>query len=286
MAPTSMCPIVVERHEEGAEAQTKPRCPSMRLATFLTPDGAERAPARSATIASSPSPTAPCRDRLATGDRTPADGEDRARRRDPARPRAATAGDLRIGLNYAAHAAETGMELPEQPIVFMKLPSSRVPPARPVEVPAGRPRLDYEAELASSSAARGDRGLRRRRRRLRPRPPAARAAVDARQGLRRLCPWGPWITTADEVADAEALRIGSGSTARCARTRRTADLIFGRRRWSTSSPRRSRSSPATSSSPARRGRRHVDGPAAVPRLRRRRADRDRAPRRDRARHRR
>src|SRR5919107_870808 len=32
-----------------------------------------------------------------------------------------------IGLNYAAHAAETGSELPKAPLVFMKLPSSSVP---------------------------------------------------------------------------------------------------------------------------------------------------------------
>src|SRR5690349_10542742 len=40
-----------------------------------------------------------------------------------------------IGLNYAAHAAETGQALPEFPIVFMKLPSSSAPPNGPVACP-------------------------------------------------------------------------------------------------------------------------------------------------------
>ncbi len=41
-----------------------------------------------------------------------------------------------IGRNYAAHAAELGNELPEKPMVFMKLPTSSVPPSGPVRCPA------------------------------------------------------------------------------------------------------------------------------------------------------
>ena len=44
-----------------------------------------------------------------------------------------------IGLNYAAHAAETGAELPEFPMVFLKLPSSSVPPSGPGPLPRRRP---------------------------------------------------------------------------------------------------------------------------------------------------
>src|SRR4051794_13546212 len=71
--------------------------------------------------------------RLASGDRTPADGdtwplsEVTFHAPVPA-PRAI----FGIGLNYAAHAAETGRPLPEFPIVFMKLPPSSVPPHGPV----------------------------------------------------------------------------------------------------------------------------------------------------------
>src|SRR5918997_2026582 len=53
-----------------------------------------------------------------------------------------------IGLNYAAHAQEQGRELPEFPIVFMKLPSSSAPPGGPIRCPAVVKRLDYEGELA------------------------------------------------------------------------------------------------------------------------------------------
>src|SRR3954452_16840696 len=77
------------------------------------------------------------RDRLASGDRTPAAGP----AHDVAgvtllapvpQPRAI----FGIGLNYAAHAAETGKELPEAPMVFLKLPSSSVPGSGPVRCPA------------------------------------------------------------------------------------------------------------------------------------------------------
>ena len=62
-----------------------------------------------------------------------------------------------IGRNYAAHAAELGNELPEQPIVFMKLPTSSVPPAGPVRCPAVVEQLDYEGELAVVMGAEGGR---------------------------------------------------------------------------------------------------------------------------------
>ena len=71
-------------------------------------------------------------DRLASGDRTPADGAeyplaDVTLLAPVPRPRAI----FGIGLNYRAHAGETGQELPEAPIVFMKLPSSSAgPPVR------------------------------------------------------------------------------------------------------------------------------------------------------------
>src|SRR3712207_1627592 len=87
-------------------------------------------------------------DRLASGDRTPADGarhalDDVTLLAPVPRPRAI----FGIGLNYAAHAAEQGRDLPEQPIVFMKLPTSSVPPGGPVRCPQVVKRLDYEGEL-------------------------------------------------------------------------------------------------------------------------------------------
>ena len=53
-----------------------------------------------------------------------------------------------IGMNYAAHAAESGSEPPEQPIVFFKHPNTVVGPDDGVLVPRGSTKTDWEVELA------------------------------------------------------------------------------------------------------------------------------------------
>ena len=53
-----------------------------------------------------------------------------------------------IGLNYAAHAAESGAELPKHPIVFFKHPNTVVGPNDEVLVPRGSTKTDWEVELA------------------------------------------------------------------------------------------------------------------------------------------
>ena len=184
--------------------------------------------------------------RLRSGDRTPASGPEHAlddvELLAPHTPRAI----FGIGLNYRAHAAEQGLEPPEQPIVFMKLPTSAAAPGAPVPRPPVVRRLDYEGELAVVMGAGGvvagyavaddvsARDLQRRE------PQWTRA-----KGADGFCPFGPWVTTADEVADPEALALARGSTASCARTRPPPTSSSGPRRSSTSSVRRSRSSPAT-----------------------------------------
>jgi len=55
---------------------------------------------------------------------------------------------LGIGLNYRDHAAETGMPIPEVPIVFAKASSCVSGPYDPVLQPKGFERMDYEVELA------------------------------------------------------------------------------------------------------------------------------------------
>jgi acylpyruvate hydrolase len=168
-------------------------------------------------------------DRLASGDRTPARGE-----RWPLaevellapvpRPRAI----FGIGLNYASHAAEQGAKVPEQPIVFMKLPTSSAAPGAPVRCPEVVRRLDYEGELAVVMGADGEvagfavaddvsaRDLQKRE------PQWTRA-----KGSDGFCPWGPWITTADEVADPEALRLRTWVNGELRQDAPTSDLIFG-----------------------------------------------------------
>jgi acylpyruvate hydrolase len=168
------------------------------------------------------------RDRLASGDRSPAGGSDFALDEvellAPHVPRAI----FGIGLNYLAHAQEQNAELPEVPIVFMKLPSSVVAPGAPVRAPAVVHRLDYEGELAVVMGAAGEvagfavaddltaRDLQRRERQW------TRA-----KGFDGSCPFGPWITTADEIPDPGALALRTWVNGELRQDSNTNDLIFG-----------------------------------------------------------
>ena len=52
-----------------------------------------------------------------------------------------------IGLNYSDHAAESGMEVPPEPIIFMKATSAICGPNDPVIIPRGSEKTDWEVEL-------------------------------------------------------------------------------------------------------------------------------------------
>lgn len=201
----------------------------MRLATFLGPSddvlAGEVIDDRVVAFADGSS----VRDRLASGDRSPASGPDFALAdvtllAPVPQPRAI----FGIGLNYAAHAAETGLEKPEWPIVFMKLPSSSVAPGGPVRCPAVVRRLDYEAELAVVIGAGGAIGGYAvaddvSARDLQGREPQWTRA----KGADTFCPWGPWVTTADSVPDPESLAIRSWVNGELRQDATTSDLIFG-----------------------------------------------------------
>jgi 2-keto-4-pentenoate hydratase/2-oxohepta-3-ene-1,7-dioic acid hydratase in catechol pathway len=168
-------------------------------------------------------------DRLRSGDRTPAAGEafalDDVTLLAPLMRPPAIFG---IGLNYASHAAETGAERPERPVVFMKLPSSAAPPHEPVRCPKVVHRLDYEGELAVVIGAGGEvagyavaddvtaRDLQGRE------PQWTRA-----KGADGFCPFGPWITTVEDAPDPHDLRLRTWVNGELRQDATTADLIFG-----------------------------------------------------------
>ena len=53
-----------------------------------------------------------------------------------------------IGLNYAKHAAESGMQIPKEPVLFFKATSAIVGPNDDVVIPKGSTKTDWEVELA------------------------------------------------------------------------------------------------------------------------------------------
>jgi acylpyruvate hydrolase len=201
----------------------------MKLATFTTGGELRAGQVRGDQIVAFEEGTV--RDRLASGDRAQATGEafalaDVTLLAPVPRPRAI----FGIGLNYAAHAAESGKQPPEFPMVFMKLPTSSVPPGGPVRRPRVVEQLDYEAELVVVIGGGGEiagwavaddvsaRDLQARE------PQWTRA-----KGFDTSCPWGPWVTTVDELPDANRLRIGSWVNGEQRQDSTTDDLIFGPR---------------------------------------------------------
>ena len=125
---------------------------------------------------------------------------------------------LAIGLNYADHIAETGAKTPEHQTWFSKAATAANGPYAPVEAPRASSAVDYEAELVAVIGVRG-RNISRE---------GAHGAVfgyccgndvSVRDWQLRTSQWvlgksfdthapfGPWITTSDEVGDPHALGI-------------------------------------------------------------------------------
>ena len=124
-----------------------------------------------------------------------------------------------IGLNYADHAAETGAAIPAEPIVFNKWTSAIVGPDDDVEIPRGSVKTDWEVELGVVIGKPGryideadamshvagycvvndvserefqiERG----------------GTWDKGKGCDTFGPTGPWMVTADEVADPQNLKM-------------------------------------------------------------------------------
>ncbi len=55
---------------------------------------------------------------------------------------------IAVGLNYADHARESGLELPKEPLFWFKAPTSLIPDGAKIEIPFSNHRVDFEAELA------------------------------------------------------------------------------------------------------------------------------------------
>jgi len=139
-----------------------------------------------------------------------------------------------IGLNYSDHAAESGMQVPPEPVVFNKWTSAIVGPDDAVEIPRGSLKTDWEVELGVVIGQGG--------RYIEPADALSHVAGycvvndvserefqldrsgtwDKGKGCDTFGPTGPWLVTADEVPDPQALgmwlevdghRYQNGSTA-------------------------------------------------------------------------
>ena len=147
---------------------------------------------------------------------------------------------LCIGMNYAAHAAESGSAPPEVPIVFQKTPNTVVGPYDEVAVPRNSAKTDWEVELGvvigrrasylSSPSESMDHvagfvladDMSEREFQIE----VSGGQWGKGKSAPGFCPTGPWLVTPDEV-DHGALRLRSWVNGEPRQDSTTADMVFG-----------------------------------------------------------
>jgi 2-keto-4-pentenoate hydratase/2-oxohepta-3-ene-1,7-dioic acid hydratase in catechol pathway len=145
-----------------------------------------------------------------------------------------------VGLNYRDHAIETGAELPTEPVLFLKASDTVIGPDDDVLVPRGSERTDYEVELAVVIG---------RTARYLSSPADAPGVIagyaisndvserefqlercgqwDKGKSCETFNPFGPWLVTADEIPDPQALRLRCWVNGELRQDGSTADMAFG-----------------------------------------------------------
>jgi 2-keto-4-pentenoate hydratase/2-oxohepta-3-ene-1,7-dioic acid hydratase in catechol pathway len=132
-----------------------------------------------------------------------------------------------IGMNYEDHIAETGSSRPDQPLVFLKLPSSAAPGNGEIRCPAVVKRLDYEGELAVVIGAGGSVAGYAIADDLTARDLQKRESQWTRaKGADGFCPYGPWITTVDEVPNPHQLALRTWVNGQLRQNSSTANMLF------------------------------------------------------------
>lgn len=145
-----------------------------------------------------------------------------------------------VGLNYADHVAETGAELPSEPVLFLKTTDTVIGPCDDVLIPRGSDRTDYEVELAV---------VIRQTARYLATPDDAAAVIagytisndvsertfqldrggqwDKGKCCETFNPLGPWLVTADEIPHPQALGLRLWVNGELRQNGTTADMLFG-----------------------------------------------------------
>lgn len=145
---------------------------------------------------------------------------------------------LCIGLNYRDHATESGMALPDEPIVFSKHTSALSGPTDDIPLPPKSTRMDWEVELAvvigreAYGVSEAD-ALSHVAGYTLCNDVSERAFQIERGGQwikgkssPGFCPLGPVLVTADEVPDPQALRLWLSVNGEAMQDGSTADMVF------------------------------------------------------------
>lgn len=143
-----------------------------------------------------------------------------------------------IGLNYRDHAEESGLAIPQEPIVFMKAPSCIVGPHDDIVIPPGSVKTDWEVELGLVIGARTSfvseaRALEHVAGYVLVNDVSERAYQNERggtwdkgKGCDTFGPLGPWFVTKDEIADPQTLDLWLDLNGEAAQRGNTSTMIF------------------------------------------------------------
>ena len=144
---------------------------------------------------------------------------------------------LAVGLNYADHAAEAGMDTPQHPMIFNKQSTAAHPPYEPFHLPRVSPALDYEGELAVVIGKRCRHVPRERANEVIAGYTVSND-VSVRDWQLRVptftmgksfdthCPLGPAIVTPDEIPDPHSLDLRTWVNGEPRQSSNTKHLIF------------------------------------------------------------
>ncbi|MDT4907691.1 MAG: hypothetical protein QOI69_932 [Pseudonocardiales bacterium] len=148
---------------------------------------------------------------------------------------------LCIGMNYAAHAAETGSAPPTEPVLFYKAPNTVIGPDDDVLIPRGSAKTDWEVELGvvigkqaryldspadaldyvagyAVSNDVSERALQLER---------SGGQWSKGKSCETFNPLGPWLVTTDEIPDPQSLRLRSSVNGQPRQDSTTTDMVFG-----------------------------------------------------------
>ena len=144
-----------------------------------------------------------------------------------------------IGLNYADHAAETGAQIPTEPVIFMKATTAISGPNDEIEIPRGSTKTDWEVELGVVIGKRAkyvdeaesldyvagycvvndvsERAFQKDR----------CGTWDKGKGCDTFAPLGPWLVTWDEIPDPQQLKLWLEVDGQRYQDGSTSTMIFG-----------------------------------------------------------
>ena len=144
-----------------------------------------------------------------------------------------------IGLNYSDHAAETGSEVPPEPIIFMKATSAICGPNDPIVIPRGSTKTDWEVELAVIIGSRAKYVSEAEALAHVAGYAVANDVSERAFQIERSGQWtkgkscdnfgqiGPWLVTRDEVADPQDLALWLKVNGKTYQNGSTRTMVYG-----------------------------------------------------------